>query len=201
MISGFFDSNQSYVTNWNSGVVGLLFAVGNSSLEVTRLGFWDYQGDGFATSHQIGIWDQSGTLLGSATLSSGTSNPMVGDWRYVDLGSSITLSANTNYYAAASTTANDADSWVGSWNLNPGYSFSSDFNVNIPGGNPQLYISTSGVFGPPDTGGGTSNVGYALNFEYNAVPEPTVIWLTGCGLLFVSLYRNRRLCRVHSLNL
>jgi hypothetical protein len=36
--------------------------VTNQPVTVTALGYFDYQGDGFVTSHNVGIYNGSGTL-------------------------------------------------------------------------------------------------------------------------------------------
>jgi hypothetical protein len=52
--------------------VGWTFTV-NSSVTVAALGVFDFGSDGLALSHQVGIWDSTGTLLVSTTVSgSGT---------------------------------------------------------------------------------------------------------------------------------
>ncbi len=76
---------------------------------VTKLGAFDYQANGLADSHPVGIWAVSdpSTPLASVTVSSGTSSPLegalIGDsgFRYEELSSVLELSANTTYRIAA----------------------------------------------------------------------------------------------------
>ena len=46
--------------------LGYKFSV-NSDIDVTALGFFDYNNDGLAYSHEVGIWDAAATLLASVT--------------------------------------------------------------------------------------------------------------------------------------
>jgi hypothetical protein len=75
----------------------------------TARGYFDYQGDGFATPHDVGIYNGSGTLLTHALLSAGTVNQLVGNFRYTDIAP-ITLAAGT--YTLAATTNGPADRWA-----------------------------------------------------------------------------------------
>jgi hypothetical protein len=45
----------------------------------------------------VGLWDDGGTLLGNVTVPSGTTAPLVNDFRYANLGSSVNLTANSFY--------------------------------------------------------------------------------------------------------
>jgi hypothetical protein len=80
--------------------IGFTFTV-NTPVTVSALGYFDYQGDGFTTPHNVGIYNGSGTLLTQALLNSGTVNPLIGNFRYTDIAP-ITLAVGT--YTLAATT-------------------------------------------------------------------------------------------------
>jgi hypothetical protein len=88
--------------------IGFTFNV-NAPVTVTALGYFDYGSNGFATSHDVGIFTGSGTLLTHALLSAGTVNQLVGNFRYTDIAP-ITLAAGT--YKLAATTNGSADPWA-----------------------------------------------------------------------------------------
>ena len=50
-------------TSGGSSTFGFDFTVGSAPIELTALGLWDENSDGFTNPHSIGLWDSSGTLL------------------------------------------------------------------------------------------------------------------------------------------
>ena len=103
-IRGGWTSQQDY-----AGTVGITFNVGAFDLLVTALGFYDGPdsatansnstfGDGLFESHQVGIFDSSNTLLTvGVTIPSGTGATLLNDFRYVTLGTPLTLLAGQTY--------------------------------------------------------------------------------------------------------
>ena len=89
--------------------IGFTFNVVNAPVTVVSLGYFDYQGDGFATAHDVGIYNSSGTLLTHALLNAGTVNQLIGNFRYTDIAP-ITLAAGS--YTLAATTNGPADRWA-----------------------------------------------------------------------------------------
>ncbi len=107
-------------------VVGYRFTV-SSPLTVDSLGAWnadtttpltseDNPGAGTTTqnpvldsSHQVGIWDDTQTLLASVTVT--PTSPTNGDWRYESI-TPITLNPGTTYTAGMLYTATDGDGYV-----------------------------------------------------------------------------------------
>lgn len=69
-------------------------------IDVSALGFFDYLGDGLGESHEIGIFDQTGTLLTSVVVPSGTAASLIGDFRYSSVNP-LTLKAGQTYTMAA----------------------------------------------------------------------------------------------------
>jgi len=82
----------------------------NEQLTISALGYYDYAGDGFSAQHEVGIYDSAGALLISATLEAGTSDPLIGDFRYTPIPL-LTLAANQPYTIAA-TTGGPSDMWA-----------------------------------------------------------------------------------------
>jgi hypothetical protein len=73
-----------------------------SPFTVNYLAFWDAGSDGFAVSHDVGIYDASGsTLISSATLAAGSGAPLVDGFRLVPV-TSFTLGIGT--YQVVGTT-------------------------------------------------------------------------------------------------
>src|SRR5450755_2722444 len=65
----------------------------SQSITVTALGAFDDSQDGLAESHDVGIWDSVGNLLGSTTVAAGTVDPLVNQFRYSSV--SFTLAPGT----------------------------------------------------------------------------------------------------------
>jgi hypothetical protein len=75
----------------------------NTDITVYSLGYYDYQGDGFATPHEVGIFDSLGNLLTSTTLSVGTVDALGGnDFRYQAI-TPITLGAGQTFTIAGTS--------------------------------------------------------------------------------------------------
>ncbi len=96
---------------------GWQFSV-NTPIEVTHLGLYDRLQNGFAIDHPIGLWDERGTLLAEDMLSAGASNPLIDNFRYVDItdangGGGVILSPGTTYTIGFfSATFNQSDGMV-----------------------------------------------------------------------------------------
>lgn len=66
------------------------------SIEVTSLGLFDHQADGFVDRHQVGLWSASSTLLASVLMPAGTSATLGADsFRYEGLASALLLGPGT----------------------------------------------------------------------------------------------------------
>ncbi|MEO1078303.1 MAG: DUF4082 domain-containing protein [Pseudomonadota bacterium] len=97
--SVFFGEDQS---------LGYAFS-SDTSTTITALGFWDSNRDGFNEDHEVALWDSAGTLLGSVDLTAGTGDTLIGDFRYANLTTAVSLIAGATYFLAGTTTE---DFWV-----------------------------------------------------------------------------------------
>jgi hypothetical protein len=91
--------------------VGFNFTA-NSNLTVSALGVWEDPANGTAPltqTHQVGLWNSSGTLLASATVL--TNSPLTGRWRYVSV-TPVTLTAGQTYFAGSAITSPYSDTFA-----------------------------------------------------------------------------------------
>ena len=72
----------------------------NSNITVTSLGFLDVDSDGLLASHEIGLWDSGGNLLGYVTVTP-ASTPNVDNFLYENLATPIDLTSGNSYRIAA----------------------------------------------------------------------------------------------------
>lgn len=73
-----------------------------------------FVGDGFASEHIVGLWDNSGNLLAKATMLIGTTDTLMGEFRYSSVLTVIPpgpliLAANTTYVLGAAFAPHDPD--------------------------------------------------------------------------------------------
>ena len=54
----------------------------NLPIEVTHLGLYDWQANGFQLSYPVGMWNEGGSLIASTTIASGTGSPYLDGFRY-----------------------------------------------------------------------------------------------------------------------
>src|SRR5690348_15752384 len=64
--------------------LGFVFTA-NTAFTVNSLGYFDATGNGFQSSHQVGLFDSNGNLLTSATLSAGAGDPLTNSFRYTSI--------------------------------------------------------------------------------------------------------------------
>lgn len=179
--------------------IGNLIEIGDTDLSVSALGIQDLENsgngqtatDGFANGYNVtvGIWSADGSsLLASVTLdSTATGSTQVNSYRYLSLGSNITLAANTQYLIGA-TVGNGIEFFYGADNagVTSPYSTGGDLSIvaatftAIAGGAPVAAAPTSGA-------GGNANRWAPANFQYTAIPEPSAsaLLLGLCGLALI----------------
>jgi hypothetical protein len=90
--------------------LGYFFEV-YSPFEVTHLAFWDVNNDGFTESHDIGLFDATGTtLISSASLGAGAGAPLLDGFRLVAVEPFV-LGIGT--YQVLGTTGDEYYTWFG----------------------------------------------------------------------------------------
>jgi hypothetical protein len=180
-----------------TGTKGWSFYNGpNNPIAITQLGIFDSGGDGLASSHQIGLWATDGTLLASAIVPAGLLAPLVDGYRYAPIAP-VTLpggfGVSGGYIIAAQYFAGDTDDlltpvsgglaaglavWQGGFPSIGWYDFGSELPFPSQRTNPL----SEGTLGPPF---------WEPNFQFVAVPEPSVWFLVSPALAFVVIYRRR----------
>ncbi len=106
--------------------LGYQVIVGNQPVQLTALGLWDEDADGLAASHDVGIWNATGSSeLAHVTVPAGSSSTLVDGFRFVNLGSPIALAANTTYVLGAAYNTNDAARDITTFNFASRNSFAS----------------------------------------------------------------------------
>ena len=167
----------------------------NTPITVNSLGYLDACADGLTGSHEVGIYDSSGQLLGSATVPSGPAGTLNGCFRYVDLTTPITLQPGETYtIAAVSNGGNDADAYVA--NRTAEFTTGQGITVVANRTSPSTTILTyptatntdadQGFFGPNFTFEAPSQNGQAA-----IIPEPSVAALLLMGIFGSALYRRK----------
>jgi hypothetical protein len=190
--------------NGTVGTVGGIFlTTQSSSPEINWLGYYDHNGDGLANSHAITLWDNNTqSIIASATVPAGSAAPLIDGYRWVQLGSTVTLNPNSYYVIGAST--DGVDLWGDlisnnspdngnngqvSWNsqyvqVGSGYEFSRAGRYDSAANYPSE---------PPNQSGSDAIYPVAnLGFDIVAVPEPTTLTLSALGLGALYLARRKR---------
>src|SRR5437660_1277450 len=102
----------------------------NSPVTVDGLGYYDFAGDGLAVPHEVGIFDAGGTLLTSTIVAPGTTDPLIGSFRYAPI-TPFSLAAGQTYTIGGTTDRRGNDSGFDLWlyNVSP---LPSDPSITIP---------------------------------------------------------------------
>ena len=173
--------------------LGFVFTA-NTSFNVTSLGYYDYQGDGFLTAHEVGIFSSSGTLLASTTLAAGTSGVLgPNDFRYQAISPLALVAGDAYTIAGLSPNLSGNDPWIyGGPSETTGFSFNPD--ITIPLNAARYLYYPGGLVDPPDHYADYQF--YAVNFNgpVSNVPEPST-WamiLLGFAGLGVAGYRRAK---------
>ena len=164
-------------------------------IAVTHLGMWDDDfkwtgtpgGPGFDYEIPIAIWRVSDqTLLTSATLGPGTGDPVLGEYRYVEI-TPVLLSPGVTY-AIGFQWADELvmSDWVQAWE--PG-AVQVDPAITIGLGVESLslgFLFPSIIIDFPDS------PRFGPNFQFDVIPAPGAILLGSIGVGLVSWLRRRR---------
>jgi hypothetical protein len=135
-------------SNW----VGFRFTVGSSNITVGELGRWVVSGNSGTHTVKL-VLASTGADVSGGTVSIATSGATAGQFKYVALGSSVTLLANTTYYIV-SQESNGGDQW---YDLNTTLTSTSVATINSP------VYGTTGAWSTP-SGAGQSFV--PVSFKY-----------------------------------
>ena len=181
--TGLSDANWLPVS-WDR-TLGTPFTLTGGSVTVGALGFFQQPGlsDGLSGTHVVGIFGPDLTLLGSATVPSGTAAPYHDGTRWATLATPITLTPG-NQYVLAATVTTDGD-YVNAAPP-PGVTIAPGFSL---AGSDFLFASGTELQ-YPDIESGQWFYAFGANLE--AVPEPGVLTLLGAGLGAVALHLRRR---------
>ncbi len=193
-----YDATQSAFTN-NLGTggsnwsVGEDFTVGSSPVEITALGFYDYNGHALAAPHDVILWTLSGvgsntgTNVAQVTVPAGNSAVYEDGTQFVNLAHPIILAPGT------------VASVVGY-----GFSGSDPYGCCGPGGLPtsgdlvwvghDRYDTSGGgsELSPPPYAGGDGNNHAGGNFLFIVTPEPSSYVLCGLGTIGLLFAARRR---------
>lgn len=172
------------VGNGDTGpwTLGWAFRVNNAPINVTHLGYYDHLGDGLGQSHDVGLWDINGNLLASLTVPAGTSAPLTGHFRYVQLGSAVMLSANQTYVVGGVSGGQGGGDFY-TWNT---VGFFTAPEITFVGDR----WAGGGVLTFPINISGVANGFFGANFMHGEIPAPGALALLGAAGL-VSRRRRR----------
>lgn len=143
-------------------------------ISVDRLGFFDLDADGLAGTHGVALWDDSGTLISSAFVSS--SDPLIGFYRFSAI-SPVVLTAGNSYVVGSHDFRTDD-----AIRDDRGVTSTIDPDINIITGR---WRFPSGSLQFPNISTGSSTVFYnTANFTFTRVPEMQshLLMLIGLGL-------------------
>jgi hypothetical protein len=162
--------------NWDTWTLGYQFR-DNIAASVTALGTWD---KGILGNTSVGLWDGSGRLLASTTVTA-TGTPVgSAPWLFASI-TPVPLTPGANYYVGSYGDANYAY-FVGQITTSPEITYLQD--AYAYGG---LRFPTYSDGAPYSFFGGNVELGTA-----SAMPEPTSVTLLTIGFAGLALARRRR---------
>lgn len=166
--------NLGAITSTEPGTIGWTFQP-LTDISVTALGAFTYNLPSQSTD--VGLWNSAGMLLASVVFTS--SSTLVNQSRYIAI-TPLLLIANQTYYLGEYSSSGTIQSIA----VDPNEPGGSDGYATM-GPGIQLGAAAYGnpVFGfPATTEASPGSAIIAPNFEFQPVPEPSVLGLTGAGL-------------------
>ena len=145
-------------------------------IQVTQLGFWDFNANGLEAAVPVTLWNSAGTVQATATVPAGTMAGELNQYLYVTLATPVTLSAGT-YTLGGYVTGGDAAFQGGLTTITPaaGITYGAS-RAGTGTGDPttDAFNNPRSYFGP--------------NFQF-VVPEPStwaLLWLGSAGLAMLA---------------
>jgi len=163
----------------------------NKTVNVTALGFYDDDQNGLTEAHEVGIFDDRGTLLVNVTVNPEAS--LDGFFRYTSVAPTV-LQAGKTFFIAAATGAEKYTFNPTDFSVNPNITFvASAFRASTTLVFPGDTLASSGD-NPGRLITSDTNTGYfGPNFKADdVVAVPTPALLPGLLSLGVSVWRKRR---------
>jgi hypothetical protein len=177
-------SPTSFSTGGADGTWGWEFTT-SQDISVYSFGAFDNNSDGLLADIDVGLWDNSGTLLATSTISNGTSNTLLAGYRWNDLTSEVDLFAGSTYRIAAFLTLDDAI-FIGSGHtFNPIISHTGNAVYNLGG---------TGLSYPSNTSSSNQVKYLNASFQFTTVqvPEPSTLAIFGLALMGLASRRFKK---------
>jgi hypothetical protein len=158
----------------------------NTDIVVTGLALFDSSQDGLVESHEVGLWNSTGTLLTSTTVQAGVGSALEDKFR-VETIVPVQLVGGADYFIGALFTSG------------------SDPNI-FPGGAvgfvtpPEVsFLAAQFAFGGalafPGTSPSADPAYFGPNFTFTVIPEPSTVMLLGSVLIAAGALTRRKLSR------